>query len=79
MSLNTETTIEVLNSEKKKKSYYAFVFSWRFALGSSGCGAQVGLEKTVALTASHSSSSSRMARQQENTLGFKSTQSILGN
>lgn len=46
---------------------------------SSGCGTQVGLEKTVALTATRGSSSRRMARQQENTLGFKSTQSILGN
>lgn len=58
-----------------------FFSSWCFAPGSLGCGTQVGLEKTVALTTTRGSSSSsrRMARQQENTLGFKSTQSILGN
>lgn len=56
-----------------------FLLHGHFSPGSLSRGTQVGLEETLALATSRSSSSSRMARQQENTLGFKSTQSILGN
>lgn len=72
----SDTTVTVISYIREKRILFLFLLT--FCTGILGSGAQVGLEKTVALTTTRYGSSS-MARQQENTLGFKSTQSILGN